>query len=238
MKGGSRQSRRFGVFLLAASLLHAAVLLIPVVRQAVMEPYLAPTVSIRLQPRASSPRHEPDRPAQEDQQRPPRPMAEARPPEQVASEPPGEEITRREPPPEPAPAVDEPQQPVITAHRIISDLVEARARDPLALLENETTRQTRFEVPIGRSLDEVLNAPSLQLPFHDRRIYLVDSYAPGIGGSIDRFFDSVTVPFGFQTKNNTRIQCAWILVLAGCAWGDASLFYAADRARKRTPASE
>ena len=56
MKGGSRQSRRFGVFLLAASLLHAAVLLIPVVRQAVMEPYLAPTVSIRLQPRASSPR--------------------------------------------------------------------------------------------------------------------------------------------------------------------------------------
>jgi hypothetical protein len=165
-------------------------------------------------------------------------VAEAAPPVQAVSEPPREEIARREPPPEPEPAVDEPQPPVITAHRIISDLAEARARDPLALLENEPGRQTGFQAPIGRSLDEVLNAPSLQLPFQDRRIYLVDSYAPGIGGSIDRFFDSVTVPFGFQTKNNTRIQCAWILVLAGCAWGDASLFYAADRARKRTPAPE
>ena len=87
-------------------------------------------------------------------------------------------------------------------------------------------------------LEEVLKQPSLQLPFRDTRIDLVDSYDPGFVGGVEKFFDTVTVPFGFTTKNNTRVQCAWILVLAGCAWGDASSYYNAQtRARKRKPES-
>lgn len=82
------------------------------------------------------------------------------------------------------------------------------------------------------ALKQVLNEPSLQLPFRDTRVYLVDSYSAGFGGSVERFFDNVTVPFGWTTKNNTRVQCAWVLVIAGCSWGHNSLFYREARKRK------
>ena len=78
----------------------------------------------------------------------------------------------------------------------------------------------------------MLNSPSLQLPFADKRIYLVDSYSPGFGGSVERFFDNVTVPFGWTTNNNTRVQCAWVLVFAGCNWGHVSLFHREAKRRK------
>ena len=229
MNGGSRQTRRFGIFLLAAGLLHVALLLIPMARQTVLEAVPAPVVAVRLQ----KPAPKPQRPEVE-------PVATPEtPPPDIASSPPPpprpepeQKVPEAEPPPASEP---EPEPPVITAHRILSDLAEQRRRDPLASRETATEQRMLFQAPIGPGLDEVLNDPSLQLPFRDRRIYLVDSYAPGIGGSVDRFFDNVTVPFGFQTKNNTRIQCAWVLIFAGCAWGDASLFYAADKARKRVP---
>ena len=83
------------------------------------------------------------------------------------------------------------------------------------------------------SLEMVLNQPSLQLPFADTRIYLVDSYADGILGGIDRFWDDVTVPFGFTTKHNTRVQCVWVLVFAGCGWGHKTLFYRPARLREK-----
>lgn len=232
MNGGSLQTRRFGAILIAASLLHAALLLIPAVRQGVLQAVPAPVVAIRLQKSA------PPTPAAEVE---PEAVAEPEPvtrpvPPPVATEPPTP--PRPDPTPrvaEAAPPSAEPAPPVITAHRIISDLADARRRDPLATPGPEPDARPLFQAPIGTSLDEVLNEPALQLPFEDRRIYLVDSYAPHLGGSIDRFFDRVTVPFAFQTKNNTRFQCAWILILAGCSWGDASLFYAADKARKRIP---
>ncbi|MEJ2383526.1 MAG: hypothetical protein P8Y54_03925 [Xanthomonadales bacterium] len=226
MNGDSRQTRRFGIFLLAAGLLHGALLLIPAVRQSVMQAVPAPVVAIRLQKQAPKP------PVAE-------PVSAVEPPPDAAPEPPPPprpEPVRAVRQPEPPPVSEaeaEPEPPVITAHRILSDLAEARRRDPLAAPETPTEPRALFQAPLGPGLDDVLNEPSLQLPFRDRRIYLVDAYAPGIGGSVDRFFDRVTVPFGFQTKNNTRIQCAWVLIVAGCAWGDASLFYAADKARKR-----
>jgi hypothetical protein len=228
MNGGKQQSRRFGAFLLAAIGLHLALLTIPVVREAVLEPLRAPVVQVRLQ--AATP---PAEPAPEPVPAPlPEPPAE--PPPEPAPEPPPpqprpEPVARQEPPPT-APET-EPTPPVITAHRILSDLAEARQREPLSGVETGPA----VYAPFRPSLDQVLNEPSLQLPFRDTRVYLVNSYDPGLVGSIDRFFDTVTVPFSFQTKNNTRIQCAWILILAGCSWGDASLYYAADKARKRPP---
>jgi hypothetical protein len=83
------------------------------------------------------------------------------------------------------------------------------------------------------SLEMVLNQPLLQLPFEDSRIYLVDNYDDGIMGGIDRFWDNVAVPFGFTTKNNTRVQCVWVLVIAGCNWGHKSLFYRPARLREQ-----
>lgn len=220
MISGERQSRRFGYFLLAAIGLHAALLLVPAVRHAVLEPLRAPVVQVRLQaaaPPAETPVVETEPPPEPEPEPPP-----SRP--QPAPEP----VVRRAPPAK-APVEDKPQPPVISAYRILDDLAEARRRDPLLGVDTGPAAYA----PFRPSLDQVLNEPSLQLPFRDTRIYLVDSYAPGIGGGIDRFFDAVTVPFSFQTKNNTRFECAWILIIAGCAWGDASLFYAADKARKR-----
>jgi len=224
ISGDRHPSRRFGYFLLAATALHLALLLVPAVRYAVLEPLRAPVVQVRLQaaaPSAETPVVETEPPPEPDPESAPEPPP-SRP--QPAPEP----VVRRAPPPE-APVEDEPQPPVISAYRILDDLAEARRLDPL----NGVDTGPATYAPFRPSLNQVLNEPSLQLPFRDTRIYLVDSYDPGIGGSIDRFFDTVTVPFSFQTKNNTRIECAWILVIAGCAWGDASLFYAADRARKR-----
>jgi len=83
------------------------------------------------------------------------------------------------------------------------------------------------------SLEMVLNQPSLQLPFEDSRIYLVDNYDNGIMGGIDRFWDNVSIPFGFTTKNNTRVQCVWVLVIGGCGWGHKSLFYRPARLREK-----
>ena len=83
------------------------------------------------------------------------------------------------------------------------------------------------------SLEMVLNQPSLQLPFEDSRIYLVDNYDDGIMGGIDRFWDNVSIPFGFTTKNNTQVQCVWVLVIGGCSWGHKTLFYRPARLREK-----
>lgn len=222
--GSTRQTRSFGVFLVVVSLLHAALLLIPSVRQIVLDPTPAPVLAVRLQTPAAAVERVTEPPPTAPQR-----VAEATPPPPPATVRPAPESA----PPAAREPETEPEPPVITAHRIISDLAEARRRDPLVRRETDTEPAALFRAPIGASLDDVLNEPVLQLPFRDRRIYLVDSYDAGVVGGIDRFFDRVTVPFAFQTKNNLRVQCAWVLILAGCSWGDASLFYAADKARKR-----
>ena len=38
-----------------------------------------------------------------------------------------------------------------------------------------------------------------ELPFEDTRIYLVDSYVDGIMGGIDRFWNDVSIPFGYSS---------------------------------------
>ena len=86
------------------------------------------------------------------------------------------------------------------------------------------------------TLETVLNQPSLQLPFEDTRIYLVDHYEDGITGKMERFWDTVSVPFGFTTRHNTRVQCVWVLVIAGCGWGHKTLFHQPARYRERPKA--
>lgn len=85
------------------------------------------------------------------------------------------------------------------------------------------------ELPLANSL----RVPTpVQLPFEDTRIYLVDSYDAGLSGSVERFFDSVTVPFGWTTEGGLRVQCAWLMIIAGCSWGDKELFYRKAERRK------
>ena len=214
--------RTFTLVLAAVTLLHLLLLLIPVVRQQAMEQMPSPSISIRLNPP----------PAQET---PPEPPLEPKPIEPPPLEPvePIELAELPETQVEPTP-VTEQETPSINAYRILSDLREKQEADPLASsVAVDPRHQPDYFARARPVLEEVINEPSLQLPFRDTRIYLVDSYEEGFLGGVDKFFDDVTVPFGFTTKNNTRVQCAWILVLAGCSWGDVSYYYARDKARKR-----
>ena len=129
-------------------------------------------------------------------------------------------------PPAPTPVVVQ-QLPSRNTRRLLS-----RQFDYESSLQ-EPEDKPDFYLRQRTSLEMVLNQPSLQLPFADTRIYLVDSYADGIMGGIDRFWDDVTIPFGFTTKHNTRVQCVWVLVFAGCGWGHKTLFYRPARLRER-----
>lgn len=90
-----------------------------------------------------------------------------------------------------------------------------------------------FLYPEQRSMEMALSTPSIQLPFEDRRIYLIDSYSAGINGSIERFWDRVTLPFGWTTKHGTHFECAWVLIIGGCAWGPNAMFQQKAKRREK-----
>ena len=213
------------VILTAATLAHLFLLLIPIARQQAGEPDRLPSLTVRLESRAVE---ETPAPPPEPMEPEPSPLLPVKPIELAEL-----------PAPAPEPVVTgKPETPRITAYRILDDLRRKQEKDPLASRQTADPAEGRdYFVRQQPVLEDVLNPPSLQLPFRDTRIYLVDSYDPGFMGGVQKFFDDVTVPFGFTTRNNTRVQCAWILVLAGCSWGDVSYYYAKDRARKRNPDS-
>lgn len=214
--------RSFTLVFAAVTLLHLLLLLVPVVRQQAFERIPAPSIAIRLSPT----------PTQETAPEPlPEPIPFEPPPLEAVEPIELAELPAADPVPETAQEQEEPQ---INAYRILSDLREKQEANPLANTPIvDPKEQPDYFVRAQPVLEDVINESSLQLPFRDTRIYLVDSYDPGIEGSMQRFWNKVTVPFGFTTKNNTRVQCAWILVIAGCSWGDVSYYYAKDRARKR-----
>ena len=57
-------------------------------------------------------------------------------------------------------------------------------------------------------LDESVDKPKLEMRF----------YAEGIEGSIEKFFDKITISKTFTTKYGTKIHCAIIGVIAACGW--------------------
>ena len=222
MKSRLAQHRSFALLFAAVTLLHLSLLLIPVVRQMAPDNAAPDIVSVRLSPQAV------EEPA-------PEPLPEPEPVEPPPLIPPEPVELAELPEPDPEPATPAPvEKPRISAHRILSELRERQSADPVTgFLAADQDEKADYYVRYRPALEDVINEPSLQLPFRDTRIYLVDSYDPGFLGDVQRFFDDVTVPFGFTTKNNTRIQCAWVLVIAGCSWGNVSYYYAADKARKR-----
>lgn len=127
------------------------------------------------------------------------------------------------------------QAPSPNSKRVLSSQFdyERSIRQPLFGTAERKADAPDFHFPQRASLETVLNRPSLQLPFEDTRTYLIDHYEDGLMGGIDKFWDRVSVPFGFTTKNNTRVQCVWVLVIAGCGWGHKTLFYQPARYREK-----
>ena len=226
MTAWKNNNRGPGFFLALAVVLHAVFILVPVTKKMVKTIAEQRSVEIRL---IASPVARPvERMAQPvplvDKQQPGSPVLEELPPvtEPVAvAPPPAPEIVRR--------------PPAVNSKRVLSSQFdyENAVHRPMFGTAEQNEDVPDFYYRERKSLDMVLNRPSLQLPFEDTRIYLVDSYEPGVMGGIDKFWDKVSVPFGFTTKNNTRVQCVWVLVIAGCGWGHNTLFHRPARYREK-----
>ncbi|MFC1689900.1 hypothetical protein ACFL07_09650 [Pseudomonadota bacterium] len=137
--------------------------------------------------------------------------------------------------PPPVPEVVQRPSSTIDRKRVLSSQFnyESAVRQPLFGKAKPQEEAPDYYVRQRTSMEMALNQPVLQLPFEDTRIYLVDSYEEGFMGGFERFWDDVSVPFGFTTKNNTRVQCVWVLVIAGCGWGHKTLFHRAARYREK-----
>jgi hypothetical protein len=226
METSKRQNRAFLLILTAVSLTHLLLLLIPLTRPSAPAHAVTKTVQLSLE-RKNQP--EPAAPIQAAEAEIPLeaiPVPETPLIAKQTDEPDTDSIRMTEDPPEPV------EESPRSSAQILSWQFDYVPRKPLfGRAEQQNQDRPDYYVRERSSLETVLNEPSLQLPFADTRVYLVDSYDPGFAGSVQRFFDEVTVPFGWTTKNNTRVQCAWILVIAGCSWGHNSLFQ--RKAKKR-----
>jgi len=231
-----QQKGRFTAILLAAVLLHALILLIPIVQEVMPEPKVSSRIRLQIS----------DTNRQEESETPDSVPPSELPVEEQSPIVPKKPVELAElPASPPQPVIPElSQEPVVEpvveqdiSGRILSSQFDFQRVEPLfGAHKAEVGDQPDFYFRDRPGLDDALNEPSLQLPFRDTRVYLVNSYSAGIGGGVERFFDKVTVPFGWTTKNNTRIHCAWVLIISGCSWGHVSLFK--NKAKRRKPDSE
>lgn len=216
------QNHRMVGLLVVVTMLHSALLLIPSVREQIVEPLEHTLLRVELK--------QPQRiavPAVE----PPPGIVEPVPPK--ISELPAPPATRSLVQQQAEPAEDS-SEPLVNPRQLISRqfLMEQSERGAYLETLDAMLPVEDYFARARRSLNEVLNAPIAQLPFRDSRIYEVAYYDDGFEGAVDKFFDTVTVPFGFTTKGNTRIQCAWVLIVAGCAWDNKARFYRAAKKRR------
>ncbi len=72
-------------------------------------------------------------------------------------------------------------------------------------IPNQEIQDWLADIPF---LDESVDKPKLQMKF----------YAEGLDGSIEKFFDKITISKTFTTKYGTKIHCALIGVIAACSW--------------------
>jgi len=226
MKAWKNKNRSVKVFFGAALAVHTLFVLLPLTEQKRPPNAEQTTVQVRLNsprpPKEQSPQTAP----LEALRQPGNPILEELPaPPQVVLRQPVREVAQ--------PASD-------NTKRVLSSQFdyENSVHEPLFGTNAPMEEMPDFYIRQRSSLETVLNQPSLQLPFLDTRIYLVDSYDNGFMGGMEKFWDSVSVPFGFTTKHNTRVQCVWVLVIAGCGWGHESLFHRPARLREKPKRTE
>ena len=224
MNTRGQQNRRILVLLIVVTMLHSALLMIPSVREQVVRPLQETLLRVDLKrpPPVQIPTPETEVQTETIESAPAKIAERPEPAKQPV-------VVQQHVQPEPGVA-DTP----INLEQLISRqfLMEESEREAyLEKLDANVPRADYF-VRARPSLDDALNMPVVHLPFRDTRIYEVAYYEEGFGGAVDKFFDTVAVPFGFTTKGNTRVQCVWMLIVAGCVWDNKARFYRA--ASKRT----
>jgi len=224
METWNRDHRGVGLFLVLSIAVHALLITAPLAKKTFPAVEQQRSVTLRLVTPAKLSQANPPPEQAPDWREPDIPALEELPPLPEIISSPVQEVVE--------------QVPLSSSKRVLSSQFdyERSIRQPLFGPVEQKGNSPDFYFRQRPTLETVLNQPSLQLPFEDTRIYLVDHYEEGVMGGIEKFWDKVTVPFGFTTKNNTRVQCAWVLVIAACGWGHKTLFHQPARYRER-PAS-
>ena len=239
-QGQFRTGERAGIWLAfaLAIVLHAVILLLPVLRQSppgqnLQQPIEIELTTVPAQPSATViPKPivetaavkrvpEPASPAL--------PKAPANPPEKHAAAEPASPL------PEPpvaalAPRVlqrnldnmSELEKSMLTSTILARQfLTEESAADRLfgrSLVQDSSEFQKEFHYPLRPDLLEMLDQPLPDVPFAYTPGLVYFAYDPGVKGDLQRFWDVITPEFGWRTRYGTEVRCALILVIVGCAW--------------------
>ena len=86
------------------------------------------------------------------------------------------------------------------------------------VLQQPSEFQKEFHYPVRQSMIAMLDQPMPELPFAYTPGLIHFAYDPGVKGDLQRFWDVITPEWSFRTKYGTEVRCAWILIIAGCAW--------------------
>lgn len=78
--------------------------------------------------------------------------------------------------------------------------------------------QKEFHIPVRQDMISMLDQPMPEVPFAYTPGLVRFAYDPGVKGNLQRFWDVITPEFGWRTKNGTKVECVWLLVIAACGW--------------------
>jgi len=107
---------------------------------------------------------------------------------------------------------------IILSRQFITEETKAERLFGKTLAIDQSVMQREFHFPARPDLLAMLSTPMQDLPFEYTPGLVHFSYAPGVRGDLQRFWDVITPEFGWRTKNGTEFRCVWLLVVAGCGW--------------------
>lgn len=122
-----------------------------------------------------------------------------------------------EPKPQASVTVEPTTTPQLNAGTVLQMMQNRTSVDIPAEFQASTGAATDFYIPEQEIhdwladipfLDESVDKPKLQMRF----------YAEGLDGSIEKFFDKITISKTFTTKYGTKVHCALIGIIAACSW--------------------
>ncbi len=127
---------------------------------------------------------------------------------------------------QPAPTATEPSSnpttqiltaPQLNAGDVLQMLQHRSSVDITPEFQARTQPLTDFHIPAPEIHDWLANIPYLD-ESKDKPKLQMQFYAEGIEGSIEKFFDKITISKTFTTQYGTKIHCALIGVVAMCGW--------------------
>lgn len=113
--------------------------------------------------------------------------------------------------------IEQTAKPAVNAVDVMQMIQNRTSIEVPAAFQTRTQPATDFYIPKQEIenwladipfLDESVDKPQLEMRF----------YAEGIEGSVEKFFDKITLSKTFTTQYGTQIECALVGVLAVCGW--------------------